>query len=66
MVAKVDPRGASQEYKYGKLDRDYNASLNILERDLSGLGQPFKPVKIEPLPVEIPASSIIEAGNPSQ
>jgi len=34
---KVNPRGTSKEYKHGELDRDYNASLNILERGLSGL-----------------------------
>ena len=52
-VLKVDPRGTSKEYKYGKIDRDYNASLNILERGLqkSGLGLPFVPVEMEPLRV---------------
>lgn len=25
-----DPRGTSQEFIFGELDRDYNASLNIL------------------------------------
>jgi len=60
-VVKVNPRGTSQEYKHGELDRDYNASLNILERGLSGMGQPYE---IEPLLVEIPASSIVEAGSP--
>jgi len=48
------------------LDRDYNASLNILERVLSGLGQPYAPVEMEPLQelIKIPASSIVEAGSP--
>ena len=64
IAVKVNPRGTSKEYKYGELDRDYNASLNILERGLSGQGLPFEPVEIEPLLVEIPASSIIEAGSP--
>ena len=61
---KVNPRGTSREYKHGKLDRDYNASLNILERGLAGLGRPFEPVEIKPLLVEIPASVIVEAGSP--
>ena len=48
-VVKVDPGGTSREYKYGRIDRDYNASLNILERGLkiSGLGLPFAPVETE-------------------
>jgi len=61
-VVKVDPRGTSKEYKYGEMDRDYNASLNILERGLSGLDQPLEPVEMRPLLVEIPASLIVEAG----
>jgi putative transposase len=61
---KVNPRGTSREYKHGKLDRDYNASLNILERGLAGLGRPFEPVEIKPLPVVIRASVIVEAGSP--
>jgi putative transposase len=61
---KVNPRGTSREYKHGKLDRDYNAALNILERGLSGLGRPFVPVEIKPLLVAIPASCIVEAGSP--
>jgi len=64
VVVDIDPRGTSQEYKHGELDRDYNASLNILERGLSGMGQPYAPVEIEPLLVKIPASSIVEAGSP--
>jgi len=64
MLMKVNPRGTSKEYKHGELDRDYNASLNILERGLAGLGQPFEPVEIKPLLVEIPASVIVEAGSP--
>lgn len=46
-VVRVNPKGTSQEYKYGKLDMDYNAALNILERGLVGLGRP------EPTPVEM-------------
>lgn len=65
IVMKVNPRGTSKGFKYGELDRDYNASLNILERGLSGLGRPWVPAEAEPLLVEIPASSIIEAGSPS-
>jgi len=64
IVMKVNPRGTSKGFKYGELDRDYNASLNILERGLSGLGRPWVPAEAEPLLVEIPASSIIEAGSP--
>jgi putative transposase len=63
-LMKVNPRGTSREYKHGELDRDYNASLNILERGLAGLGQPFEPVEVKPLLVEIPASVIVEAGSP--
>ncbi len=38
-VVKVNPRGTSQEHKHGQdIDRDYNASLNILERGLDKLG----------------------------
>jgi len=62
-LVKVDPRGTSREYKHGDLDRDYNASLNILERGLAGLGRPFVPVKIKPL-LAVPASVIVEAGSP--
>ena len=64
VVVKVNPRGTSKEYKFGNLDRDYNASLNILMRGLSGMGQPLEPVEIEPLPRVISASSIVEAGGP--
>lgn len=64
MVVKVNPRGTSKEYKHGELDRDYNASLNILERGLSGMGQPSEPVEIVPLLRAISASTIVEAGSP--
>jgi len=63
LVLKVNPRGTSKENKYGELDRDYNASLNILERGLSGLERPLEPVETRPLRV-IPASLVVEAGNP--
>jgi len=65
MVLKVNPRNTSRIYKHGKSDRDYNASLNILERGLTGQGLPLGPVDIEPLrePKQIPASSVVEAGS---
>jgi len=64
IVVKVNPRGTSQEYKYGELDRDYNASLNILERGLEklGMGQTeVTPIETEPLLVR--ASSVVEVGS---
>lgn len=64
-VLKVNPRGTSKEYKHGELDRDYNASLNTLERGLQqvGRGQPeLTPVEMRPL-LEIPASLVVEAGS---
>jgi putative transposase len=60
---RVNPRGTSQEYKHGDLDRDYNASLNILERGLAGLGRPLEPVETKPL-LEVPASIVVQAGSP--
>jgi len=60
LVVKVNPRGTSKEYRFGNLDRDYNASLNILMR---GWGSPEMPVEMRPLRV-IPASLIVEAGSP--
>jgi len=59
-VVKVNPRGTSREGDKS-LDRDYRASLNILMR---GWGSPKPPAETEPLLVEIPASTIIEAGSP--
>ena len=64
IFVEVNPKGTSQEYKYGEVDRDFNASLNILERGLSGLGRPFEPVEVKPLLVAIPASVIVESGSP--
>jgi len=64
IVVKVNPRGTSQEYKFGELDRDYNASLNILERGLEklGMGQTeVTPIETEPLLVR--ASSVVEVGS---
>lgn len=65
-VVNVSPRGTSRIYKHGELDRDYNASLNILERGLSGMGQPFEPVEMEPLRelIQVSASSVVETGSP--
>lgn len=63
-LVKVNPRGTSRQYKHGMLDRDYNASLNVLERGLAGLGRPSEPVEVKPLLVDIPASVIVEAGSP--
>jgi len=67
VIVKVNPRGTSQEYKRGEIDRDYNAALNILERARVGLGWPEPtPVEMEPLRElkAIPASSVVEAGSP--
>jgi len=69
IVTKINPRGTSKEHKYGtEIDRDYNASLNILERGMLGQGLPFEPSEVEPLRELIPisASSIVEAGSPFQ
>jgi len=68
IVIKVNPRGTSQEYKYGTLDRDYNASLNILQRGLEKLPQGLRevtPMETEPLRelTIVPASSVIELGS---
>lgn len=66
VVMRVDPKGTSQVYNYGELDRDYNASLNILRRGLEKAGwgsAEFTPVNIKPLQV-IPASLVVEAGSP--
>ncbi len=46
LVVKVDPKGTSQTYQFGELDRDYNAALNVYHR---GLGRPYQPVKRGPL-----------------
>jgi len=67
VVVRINPRGTSREHKHGKLDRDYNAALNILERGQVGLGRPeLTPVEMEPLRelITVPASSVIEAGSP--
>jgi len=69
VVVKVDPKGTSQEYNYGELDRDYNASLNILQRGLERLPQGLReitPVETEPLRelTLVPVSSVVESGSP--
>lgn len=70
IMVKVDPSYTSQIYKYGKsLDRDYNASLNILERGLKQIGQglsEFTPLEIVPPPEmeTVLASTIVELGSP--
>jgi len=69
-VVYVNPRGTSQEYKFGEdLDRDYNASLNILERGVRqvvGLGwSEFTPLEIVPPPKlkTVLASTVVELGS---
>jgi transposase len=69
-IVKVNPSYTSQIYKYGKsLDRDYNASLNILERGLKQVvGQElskFTPLEIVPPPELkiVLASTVIELGS---
>ena len=65
----VNPWGTSQEYNHGDgLDRDYNASLNILQRGLEkvGLGwSEFTPVDIGSLQELklVPASLVVETGS---
>jgi putative transposase len=71
-MTQVDPSYTSQIYKYGKsLDRDYNASLNILERGLKQVGQglpKFTPLEIVPPPElkTVLASTVVELGSPVQ
>lgn len=61
IVTKVNPRNTSKEGDK-RLDRDYRASINILNRGLVGQGLPeFKPVETGPLPIR--ASSVVEAGS---
>jgi len=68
-MVKVNPSYTSQIYKYGKsLDRNYNASLNILERGLKQIGQglsEFTPLEIVPPPEmeTVLASTIVELGS---
>jgi putative transposase len=63
----VNPRGTSQEYNHGNdIDRDYNASLNILERGLKMVGLGWSSVDIRPLqkPYRVSASQVVETGSP--
>ena len=66
---KVNPCYTSQIQRYGKsLDRDYNASLNILDRGLEQVGQglsEFTPLEIAPPPElkVVLASTVIELGS---
>ena len=67
-VVKVNPKDTSKIYKYGKIDRDFNASLNILERGLKkvGMGQTeFTPVDTESLQklYIVSVNSVIESGS---
>ncbi len=64
VVVRVNPRGTSKEGDES-LDRDYRASLNILQRGLVGLGWPeLTPVETGPL-LNIPASAVIVGQVPS-
>jgi putative transposase len=60
-VVKVSPRGTSEGLSYENPLRDWISARRILMR---GWGSPDLPAEMEPLLVEIPASSIIEAGSP--
>lgn len=68
----VNPGGTSQEYNHGEgVDRDYNASLNILQRGVEKLGlgwSEFTPADIGPLQELqfVPASLVVETGSHSQ
>jgi putative transposase len=63
----VNPWGTSQEYNHGDgIDRDYNASLNIIERGLQKIGLGWSSVDIRPIRElrMVPASLVVETGNP--
>jgi len=60
-VVKVNPRGTSEGLSYKNPLRDFISAYKIKMR---GWGSPDSPVEKEPLLVEIPASSIVEAGSP--
>ncbi len=60
-VVKVPPKGTSEGLKYEDPLRDFISSNRIKMR---GWGSPDPPAETEPLLVEIPTSSIIEAGSP--
>lgn len=61
-IVRVNPKGTSKEGDE-ELDRHYRASLNILNRGLSVMGQPYGPAEIAPLLRFVSASTIIEAGS---
>jgi len=61
MVVKVNPRGTSEGLPYENPLRDWISANRIKMR---GWGSPKPPVETKPLLVEIPASSIVEAGSP--
>jgi len=68
IIIRVDPCGTSQEYSHGQdIDRDYNASLNILKRGKQvGQGLPeLTPVDIRPLQrlCRVSASQVVETGS---
>jgi len=44
-LVEVNPRDISSIYKRGELDRDYNASLNILKRGYRGWDDPSSLLK---------------------
>jgi len=60
-VVKVPPRGTSEGLSYENPLRDWISACRIKMR---GWGSPEPPAEMEPLPVEIPASLIVEAGSP--
>lgn len=60
-LLKVDPKYTSQENEMIE-DRDLRGSMNILNRGLSGLGQPLAPVKTRPLQI-VSASLVVETGS---
>jgi len=64
MLIKVNPAYTSQDNQELVEDRDLRASINILNRGLSGLGRPLVPVETRPLLV-IPASLVVETGSPA-
>ncbi|MEM0328631.1 MAG: transposase, partial [Thermoproteota archaeon] len=62
-VVKVNPRGTSEGLGYENPYRDWISANRIKMR---GLDNPKTPAEMKPLLVEIPASSIVEAGSPLQ
>jgi len=60
-VVDVPPRGTSEGLSYEDPLRDFISTCRI---KMKGWGSPDSPAEMKPLLVEIPASSIIEAGSP--